>query len=211
MREEIRKKLCCPISKNRLNVSSQLFLVHGRCSLLFDGDNMKASVSIILSAVLLTVITSFAETDIASQVQINSKDNIITNREAKAVERAFRHLAKAPNRHEFIRNCSKITRTHFSDSNVSFNALSELFPKTYVMKSKKRLSEFDLTGWNYPNIATIAKTAIVIEIEWNQTKVFLPFFVFVNEDGEWLYDLLLSLFLVTDGIFNGLFDALKKN
>ena len=142
-------------------------------------------------------------------MQTNSKRCVIADREAKAVERAFRRLAKAPNKHEFIRNCNEITRKHFWGYGISFDALSELIPKSYVIKNKKRLSEFDLTGWNYPDIVNVAKTAIVIEVD-NPSSLDFKYFVFTNEKGEWSFDFICSFFLTLENLAGDFDKALKK-
>lgn len=111
----------------------------------------------------------------------------------KPAQRAFRRLVESQNLYEFISNCTTNTRNHILDNNISFKDLSDFIPTTYSIKTIRRLSESELNSFG-ENLhkKSLLENAVIIEISNEKVDIPFPCFIFVYENREWSFDLLLS-------------------
>ncbi|MFA5164182.1 MAG: hypothetical protein WC481_01270 [Candidatus Omnitrophota bacterium] len=120
-----------------------------------------------------------------------------------AAQRAFRRLVGSRNINELLSNCSAQTRNHILSNRYSFKDVSDLAPKVYSVKAVRKLSESELKsldGSQYKRSSL--ENAVIIEISREQGAEGGIFcYTFVNEDGEWVFDLLLSAKFSMESVF----------
>jgi hypothetical protein len=84
-----------------------------------------------------------------------------------------------------------------------FKDVSDLVPKVYSIKAVRKLSESELKsldGSSYKR--SLLENAVLIEISREQgAEGSIPCYAFINEDGEWVFDLLLSAKFSIESVF----------
>jgi hypothetical protein len=124
-------------------------------------------------------------------------------------QRAFRRLAEARNIDEFLSNCSAQTRDHILSNRFSFQDVSNLAPKVYSIKTVRKLSESEPKSLDGSSCKrSLLENAVIIEISKEKSaEGSISCYAFINEKGEWVFDLLLSAKFSIESIFKQLYDS----
>ncbi|MFA5148511.1 MAG: hypothetical protein WC491_05245 [Candidatus Omnitrophota bacterium] len=120
-----------------------------------------------------------------------------------AAQRAFRRLAESRNIDDFLSNCSAQTRGHILSNRFSFKDVSDLALKVCSIKAVRKLSESELKSLDgSPYERSLLENAVIIEISKEKgAEGSIPCYAFINENGEWVFDLLLSAKFSIESVF----------